>query len=106
RADPVLGPEGERIRTFQFHGEGFALPEGAVRLAGSEACPQQAFRVGDRAYGLQFHLELLEGFADFVPDAVRPDPAERAQLCVLARRIADRFFTVATAPRLPALEVR
>ena len=33
-------------------------PERAVRLAGSEACPVQAFRVGGRVYATQFHPEL------------------------------------------------
>ena len=34
------------------------LPEGAVLLARSEGCPRQAFRYGDRVYGLQFHFEM------------------------------------------------
>ncbi|NLE64544.1 MAG: hypothetical protein GX606_01355 [Elusimicrobia bacterium] len=34
------------------------LPEGSVLLASSPGCPVQAFRVGERAYGLQFHAEI------------------------------------------------
>ena len=34
------------------------LPEDAVRLAGSEACPVQAFRVGRNVWATQFHPEL------------------------------------------------
>jgi GMP synthase-like glutamine amidotransferase len=43
--------------TLQWHGDTFDLPHGAIRLAGSPAYPNQAFRVR-RAYGVQFHLEV------------------------------------------------
>ena len=43
---------------MHWHGDTFSLPEGAVRLAGNDAYENQAFRVGERAYGLQFHVEV------------------------------------------------
>lgn len=47
---------------FQWHGDTFStLPEGAVLLATSEACPNQAFLYGDRVFGFQYHLENTEG---------------------------------------------
>ncbi|MDO4777248.1 MAG: gamma-glutamyl-gamma-aminobutyrate hydrolase family protein [Cardiobacteriaceae bacterium] len=44
-------------RFFQWHNEGFTLPEGAVKLAASDHFPNQAFRLGNRVYGFQFHPE-------------------------------------------------
>lgn len=42
---------------FQWHGDTFELPDGAVQLASSAACENQAFQLGERVVGLQFHLE-------------------------------------------------
>ncbi|MCE9545116.1 MAG: gamma-glutamyl-gamma-aminobutyrate hydrolase family protein [Planctomycetia bacterium] len=51
---------GSQPTVFQWHGDGFTLPAGAVSLASSPLCPQQAFRYGQSAYALQFHLEVTE----------------------------------------------
>jgi GMP synthase (glutamine-hydrolysing) len=45
---------------FQWHAYTFELPPGAVHLASTSSCEHQAFRFGERAYGLQFHLEADE----------------------------------------------
>jgi GMP synthase-like glutamine amidotransferase len=56
-ADPVLGALPRRVEAFQWHYYTFELPEGAVELATS-ALARQAYRLGDRAWGIQFHAEV------------------------------------------------
>jgi GMP synthase (glutamine-hydrolysing) len=56
-ADPVLGVLPDRIDAFQWHYFTFGLPDGAVALASSPAA-LQAYRLGDRVWGLQFHAEV------------------------------------------------
>jgi GMP synthase (glutamine-hydrolysing) len=58
RKDPLFAGLGDRLVSLQWHGDTFDLPSGAVRLARSEQVPNQAFRAGERAYGIQFHLEV------------------------------------------------
>ena len=57
RADPVFAGLESDLVTLQWHGDTFDLPDGAVRLASSPAYANQAFRY-ERAYGVQFHLEV------------------------------------------------
>ena len=61
-ADPVFAGLPRLLATLQWHGDTFDLPEGATLLAGSPLYPNQAFRV-DRAYGVQFHLEVSRDMA-------------------------------------------
>lgn len=55
--DAILGHFRESERIFQMHGDTFDIPAGAEHLAYSDVCEGQAFRYGEKAYGLQFHLE-------------------------------------------------
>lgn len=43
---------------FHWHGETFDFPEGAIHLACSEACKNQAYSIGNNILSLQFHLEV------------------------------------------------
>jgi GMP synthase-like glutamine amidotransferase len=49
---------------FHWHGETFDLPPGAVHLARSAGCEHQAFQIGNKVIGLQFHLETTPETAD------------------------------------------
>ncbi|HUJ18073.1 MAG TPA: amidotransferase [Nitrospirota bacterium] len=49
---------GSIAEVFQWHGDTFDLPAGAVLLASSQLFPHQAFRYSDRVYALQFHIEV------------------------------------------------
>ncbi|NVN89266.1 MAG: type 1 glutamine amidotransferase [Desulfuromonadales bacterium] len=44
--------------SFQWHNDSFSIPPRGVRLAFTETCHNQAFRVGSRAWGVQFHPEV------------------------------------------------
>jgi hypothetical protein len=46
-----------RFTAFHWHGDTFAIPPGALRVAESEGCRNQAFVYRERVLGLQFHLE-------------------------------------------------
>ena len=55
--DSVLAPL-EGVPVLHWHGDQFASPEGARRLAQTPGFPNQAFEVGERVLGLQFHPEV------------------------------------------------
>ena len=46
------------IEAVEWHDDMFDIPSGAISLAGSEGCANQAFRFGKYVYGLQFHPEV------------------------------------------------
>lgn len=53
----------EPLFVTQAHSHTFDIPVGAIRLAGSTLFPNQAFKYGEKVYGLQFHPEVtIEGF--------------------------------------------
>ena len=62
--DPVFAEIAWPRPTLQWHGDTFELPEGATLLATSPAYPNQAFRIGRVAYGVQFHVEVTAAMAE------------------------------------------
>jgi GMP synthase (glutamine-hydrolysing) len=70
--DPLLDPFAPRSRIFQFHEDTCTLPAGAELLYTSEDVAVQAFKAGERAYGVQFHFEVttteISNWCDATPD--------------------------------------
>ncbi len=59
REDALFGSFPRRFRAYVAHAQTvLRLPPGAVLLAGNAHEPHHAFRLGDRAWGVQFHPEF------------------------------------------------
>jgi GMP synthase (glutamine-hydrolysing) len=101
RTDPVLGPEGEDLPVVHWHGDTFAIPAGAIRLASSNRYENQAFRLGHLVYGLQFHLEVDDevaaGWAPDLPAGISLDGPERQPVEEAGRRVFGRFIALGSA---------
>ena len=69
---PQLAAIEDTFAALHWHGDTFDLPDGAVHLARSEACENQAFVYDDRVVALQFHLEVAaEGLQSLVRNCGR-----------------------------------
>jgi GMP synthase-like glutamine amidotransferase len=112
--DPVLGALPSRFEAFQWHSYAATPPAGAATLADSPVSVQ-AYRVGDRIWGIQFHAEVTEASIEaWIAEANDPD-AERIAIdgdALLAesrekigswnqvgRGISERFFEFAAELR-------
>ena len=75
----------EVFKAFQWHGDTYSLPPGAVQLARNQAAEQQAFFLeapgGGKVLGLQFHLEWTERMAReaLAEPGVAPPPSPSVQ---------------------------
>ncbi len=107
RLDPLFAHFGPSEQIFQWHGDSFELPAGAVHLASTGGCPNQAFRYRDKVYAFQFHMEVDEPLierwlsvpvhvAELAELAGRVDPdtirQETRRHIARLRTLADRTF--------------
>jgi len=86
----------EPLHVYHWHGEGFEVPDAAELLAVGETFPNQAFRYGDSAYGLQFHAEttpeIFESWIDGSNDALsRPGAHPRERQLADASRFDEKM---------------
>jgi GMP synthase (glutamine-hydrolysing) len=106
-SDPVFGGQPERFEAFQWHSYAFDLPPGAVPLA-RNAVGLQAFRIGETAWGIQFHAEvtreIVEGWISSDGGGRRIDLGPMERWGRAGRSLADRFL--AQAARHPRRERR
>lgn len=56
--EPVLAGLDVAEPVVHWHGDTFDLPQGATLLASTLACPHQFFRIGNKVFGMQFHIEI------------------------------------------------
>jgi GMP synthase-like glutamine amidotransferase len=100
RRDPVLGAAGlERLPVMHWHQDTFELPRTATWLAHSARYPHQGFRVGQRVYGLQFHVEvdreLASGWGEHLPAGVSITEASRLEIERVGQLVLNAFFDLA-----------
>lgn len=113
--DPLFRGFDQDQPVFHWHGDTFALPEGAWHLASSDLYPNQAFRWGRWTYGLQFHVEVtpemvqtfVEAYAeelaglDYVdgPDLVARATELAAGVSAKGRVVAEHFVNCVLTSR-------
>jgi GMP synthase (glutamine-hydrolysing) len=97
--DPVFGAAPSPLPCVHWHADTFSLPEGAVRLAHNDAYENQAFRVGELAYGLQFHVEvtasLVAHWGPHLPPGVFVRASDVAHVSRFGDGVVRRFVALA-----------
>lgn len=86
--DPLFRGVEDPFTAFHWHGDVFALPDGAVSLARSAQTEHQAFRYGDTAYGVLFHLEVTPTTVAWMTTAFQDELADEGLDGAAIRRAA------------------
>jgi len=60
KKDPLFEGFRPQDPIYQWHGDMFQIPLNGKLLASAQGCPHQALKVGEKAYGLQFHVEVTD----------------------------------------------
>lgn len=80
RQDPFLKGFDENKVIYHWHEDMFEIPPQAELLATAEGCPHQVLKVGDNAYGIQFHVELtLASIKEWCEEYLTKDSIERRE---------------------------
>ena len=88
--DPLFGGLPARFDSFQWHSYAFELPSGGVLLARNECC-SQAYRVGDAAWGLQFHAEVTRATLEYWIESSDPEEDGAIDLARMRRESDERI---------------
>ncbi len=103
---PIFKDFPKRFTAFHWHGDTFSLPKSCTHLASSKLFPMQAFRAGEKSYGLQFHAEVTAPMIKEWVKLYKSDRTEQkakavlsgvqkhlASLNKLAIQLCKNFFT-------------
>jgi GMP synthase (glutamine-hydrolysing) len=74
--DPLFQDVDDPFTAFHWHGDVFTLPDEAERLARTAQTEHQAFRCGNSAYGLLFHLEVTPKTVAWMTKAFQDELAD------------------------------
>lgn len=79
-------------KVFHWHGDTFPIPEGATRIASSQAFPNQGFIYNNKVLALQFHLEVtpagVKELVDHCRAEIIPGPFIQTEKEMLAEKMS------------------